>query len=219
MKQPVFFVTGTDTDVGKTFVSSLLVYKWNANYWKPVQTGIESDTEDSITVANLSPDKSWTPEIFNSAYQLQKPLSPYEAMSFEAGINIQLDNFKIPEKSNQQPLVIEGAGGVAVPLTKSRETMTDLIKTLAAKSDRPFYIIIVARGVLGTLNHTFLTLNYLHSNGLGDKVLGVVLNGEQDKSNLKVLKEFGVKILATVDKHSTLSEALVNFPSFSSLDL
>lgn len=219
MKQPVFFVTGTDTDVGKTFVASLLVYKWNADYWKPVQTGIESEMADSTTIANLSPDKCWTPKIFLPTYQLQKPLSPYEAMSFETGIDIELENFEIPEQSNQQPLVVEGAGGVAVPLTRKKETITDLIRTLASKCDRPFYIIVVARGVLGTLNHTFLTLNYLHANGLGDNVLGVVVNGEQDKSNIKVLKEFGMKILATVDKHTTLSEALVNFPSFCSLDL
>ncbi|CAR26028.1 ZYRO0A13970p [Zygosaccharomyces rouxii] len=219
MKPPVFFVTGTDTDVGKTFISSLLVYKWRANYWKPVQTGIESDIGDTATVSNVLVDDSWKPHLFPPRHQLLKPLSPYEAMDYEPGVNVQLTDFEIPEGTDEHPLVVEGAGGVAVPVTKKMETIVDLIKELSFKCDRPFYIILVARSTLGTINHTFLTLNYLRSNGLGDKMLGVVVNGEQNEGNLKVMREFGVNILATVDYHTSMSEALSDIPSFCSLDL
>ncbi|SCU85416.1 LAMI_0C11188g1_1 [Lachancea mirantina] len=212
MKQPIFFVTGTDTDVGKTFISSLLVGKWKANYWKPVQTGVECDTADSETIFQTLKQEIWKPKIWPPRYELLKPLSPYEAMKYEPAIDIKLSDFEIPEKSGLRPLVVEGAGGVAVPITKNRETTVDLIHELISKCDRPFFIIVVARSNLGTLNHTFLTLDYLRSGGLGEKVLGVIMNGEHNPGNLQVMKEFGVNILATVDYHKSLSKALLEIP-------
>lgn len=111
-QQPIVFVTGTDTDVGKTFVSTLLVHKWKAAYWKPVQTGIESDQGDSETLKNFKIAAStWQPPIFTPTYALQKPLSPLQAMEYEPNVDIRLLDFVVPEEwSAENPLVVEGAG-------------------------------------------------------------------------------------------------------------
>lgn len=219
MTQPVFFITGTDTDVGKTFISSLLVYKWKTDYWKPVQTGIETDTGDTATISKDGIDKHWKPQMYPPRYQLLKPLSPYEAMDYEPGTNVQLADFEVPKESSQHPLVVEGAGGIAVPVTKKMETMADLAKQLISKCNRPFYIIVVARSGLGTLNHTFLTLDYLRNAGLADKVLGVVVNGERNEGSVRVMSQVGVRVLATVDHHTSTSDALLDIPSLTSLGL
>lgn len=195
------------------------MYKWKAGYWKPIQTGIETDAGDTATIFNEGVDKCWKPNIYPPRYQLLKPLSPYEAMDYESEINVQLDDFSIPQESNKHPLVVEGAGGIAVPVTKKMETMADLIKQLISNSNRPFYIIVVARSGLGTLNHTFLTLDYLRNVGLSDKVLGVVVNGKRNEANVRIINQFDVKILATVGHYTSTLDALSDIPTLTLLDL
>ena len=140
-QQPIVFVTGTDTDVGKTFVSTLLVHKWKASYWKPVQTGIESDQGDSETLKKFEAAAStWQPRIFTPTYELQKPLSPLQAMEYEPEVDIKLLDFVAPEEwGAEDPLVVEGAGGVCVPITRKLEITTDLIKHLIETSSCLLY--------------------------------------------------------------------------------
>lgn len=216
MPQPIIFVTGTDTDVGKTFVSTLLVHKWKANYWKPVQTGIETDEGDSMTISKAGCTSSWRPQIFSPRYELLKPLSPYKAMDYEPEVDIKITDFAIPTGSESAPLVVEGAGGVFVPLTKSLEIMTDLIKYLVKSNpDRPVKIVVVARSALGTLNHTLLTIDHLKNKGLCDHILGVVLNGDPNVDNTQVLRDYGVNILAEVENSSSPADALHFIPPLS----
>lgn len=176
------FVTGTDTGVGKTVVSAWLVRSLDADYWKPVQTGCEDD-DDTPTVAALSglaPSRLHPP-----AYRLRAPLAPDQAARLE-GVEIDLDRLRPP--STLAPLVVEGAGGVLVPLN-ARATMADLMVRLGLP------VLVVARSGLGTINHTLLTLECLRRRAL--PVLGVVMNGPANAANRHAIEAFGnVSILA-----------------------
>jgi dethiobiotin synthetase len=171
-----YFVTGTDTDVGKTVVSALLVKKLSAYYWKPIQSGI-IDIEDKDTVQKISgaPDD----KILPCAYELREPLSPHDAAEID-GVRIDLDAIIMPDVEG--PLVIEGAGGVFVPINE-KHLMIDLIKKLDCE------VIVVARSGLGTINHTLLTLKALRDEGI--RIKGIILNGELNPRNKKSIEGFG----------------------------
>jgi len=175
------FVTGTDTDAGKTIVAAWLCLHSGADYWKPIQSGNPPD-RDADTVARLSGAR-----LHPERHLLREPLSPYHAARRE-NLRIDLDDFRLPETS--RPLVIEGAGGVLAPINESA-TMLDLIKRLGAP------VIIAARSGLGTINHTCLTLAALRGHGV--PVLGVVLSGPQNGPNREAIEQFGnVQVLAEI---------------------
>ncbi|CEP60779.1 dethiobiotin synthase LALA0_S01e18778g [Lachancea lanzarotensis] len=220
MASPIVFVTGTDTDIGKTFTSALLAQKWKANYWKPVQTGLDSDPGDTKTVAGFCKDRKHMPHFFNPRYSLQKPLCPLDAMHFEPEYDIKLSDFSVPEELADQPLIIEGAGGIYVPITKKLEITTHLIKRLQETTQRPIKIVVVARSGLGTLNHTLLTLEHLNRAGLKDRVAGCILNGPKNPQNSATLKAFGASILAEVDhcdSESDITAAIAEIPDLATL--
>jgi dethiobiotin synthetase len=178
-------ITGTDTDVGKTVVSAILMAGLNAVYWKPVQSGL-----DEITDTQWMKDKTGLPDTHfcPETYRLKLPLSPHAAAAHD-GIKIDLDAFKIPETSDT--LIIEGAGGIMVPLNE-HYFMKDLMKTI----DAP--IILVSRSSLGTINHTLLSLEYLKAQGL--KVMGVVMNGQINSGNKDAIEHYGnIKVLAQIE--------------------
>jgi dethiobiotin synthase len=135
------FVTGTDTDVGKTLVSSWLLTQLDASYWKPVQAGVMPETDSSVVrrLAEIEPDR-----ILPEAYVLPEAIAPHEAAR-RAGIAIDMAKF-VPPVSDRL-LVVEGAGGLMVPLTD-----TAYVIDLAAELHLP--LILVARSTLGTINHT-----------------------------------------------------------------
>jgi len=179
-----YFVTGTDTDVGKTVVSAWLVHHLNASYWKPVQSGM-NETPDKNEIQRLCGISDH--RILPSTYELNEALSPHEAARID-GIEIKLDKIVKPEVKG--PLVIEGAGGVYVPLNDA-SFMIDLISKMGCPT------IVVARSGLGTINHTLLTLSALRQNNID--VLGVVLNGPLNPKNKKAIEEFGkVPILGQI---------------------
>lgn len=181
------FIAGTDTDVGKTVVAAILVRAWGADYWKPVQTGAADDPGDTAVVARLA---ALTPErIHSPRHVFAAPLSPHAAAASE-GARIALSDFAAPD--TDRPLVIEGAGGVLVPLNESA-LMIDLIERLEAP------VIVVARSTLGTINHTLLTLAALRARSVA--VRGVVLNGRPSPSNRKAIERFGeVTVLAEITR-------------------
>lgn len=187
------FVTGTDTDVGKTVVSTLLCLRWNAYYWKPVQCGVEPAT-DRATLAKVIGQERTCPEQF----LLKNPLSPNQAAEIE-GLKIDLDDFHPPHVS---PLVVEGAGGVLVPLNE-RQTMLDLAARLALPA------VVVARSGLGTLNHTLLTLQALRERKI--PVLGVVMVGDPHPRNRKSLEDIGrARILLELPKVPEITASWLN---------
>lgn len=221
MKSPIFFVTGTDTDVGKTFVSSLLTVKWKAAYWKPIQTGIESDEGDTIAVKRMCHALGYEEDFVGPKYAMKKPLSPLEAMEYEPEINIKISDFKVPVACpTSKPLIVEGAGGVCVPITKELQTTVDLIKFLIESTGRVVKILVVGRSGLGTLNHTLLTVEHLQAKGLGDFILGCILSGKKNDGNAEILGRYGIDVLAQVDYCNTnedIREALDVIPKIESL--
>jgi len=204
------FITGTDTDIGKTFVSAALVEKWNCNYWKPIQTGLSCDPGDTATVQKLVQRDKYFPCLEKPAIEYQIPLSPYRCSVLEDKSEIDLTFIKIPQKFNNssKPLIIEGAGGVFVPLTKKLIT-TDLIKHLHVPT------IIVARSGLGTLNHTLLTIEHLKLHGV--QILGVILNGDLNCDNRKCLEEFGVKVIAQIPRAATIKDVQQFIPDLDTV--
>jgi dethiobiotin synthetase len=140
------FITGTGTDVGKTLVSAIVTEALGADYWKPVQAGF-SDGTDSLFVEKMISNNQT--KIHPELYKLKMPASPHLAAPAEdKEITIQEIKSHLPETQNR--LVIEGAGGLMVPLNK-KETIMDLIKELNAK------VIVVSKNELGSINHSLLT--------------------------------------------------------------
>lgn len=177
-----FFITGTDTGVGKTVIAAALALQLGATYWKPVQTGTRED-DDTTTVERLTGVPTLPPR-----FRLPEPLSPHAAAEL-AGVRIGLDDL-LPCPA-QRPLVVEGAGGVLVPLN-GKHTMLDLMEALALP------VIVVARSTLGTINHTCLTLAALRSRNI--TVAGVVMNGPRNPGNRAAIQHYGqVDILGEVE--------------------
>ena len=170
-----FIICGTDTDVGKTLISSFFVRGLQSFYWKPIQSGIETET-DSQSILRLSGIKK--EKILEEAYIFKKPVSPHWAAEIDGKkININLLNLPSIDGS----LVVETAGGLMVPITRNF-LQIDQIR----KWDLP--VIIVCRSSLGTLNHTLLTIEALKKRNI--KILGLIINGEKHFDNPKTLREF-----------------------------
>lgn len=193
------FITGTDTGVGKTVVSAWAVQSWEADYWKPIQCGT-GDGTDSAMVRQLSDASS--ERIHPSRWELQAPLSPHEAARLE-GQYIDLSDFTLPD--TPRPLVVEGAGGVLVPLNDQAQ-MIDLIAHLGLPA------LIVARSGLGTLNHTLLTLEALRHRTIG--ILGVVMVGPANPANRAAIERHGrISVIAELPLLPQVSpEALAALP-------
>ncbi|MBI2241935.1 MAG: dethiobiotin synthase [Magnetospirillum gryphiswaldense] len=176
------FVTGTDTGIGKTLVSAWLAHHWRAEYWKPIQTGATEDS-DSDTVAALAPSA----RIHPPAHVFQAPLSPHAAARREGAV-ITLDGLKLPDTDG--PLVVEGAGGILVPLNDTALTV-DWVETLGLP------VLVVARSGLGTISHTLLTLEALKRRHV--PILGVVMNGPPNADNRAAIEHFGgTRVLAEI---------------------
>ncbi|AAQ00669.1 MULTISPECIES: dethiobiotin synthase [Prochlorococcus] len=184
-------VCGTDTDVGKTVVSSLLVQGLSGVYWKPIQSGLEGggDTNRVCELLTL-PKERWIPE----KYKFKAAVSPHWAAEQEH-IIIKPNLLKVPLVN--QSLIIETAGGVMVPLTR-QYLQIDLLKEWMLP------IIIVARSGLGTLNHTLLSIEALTKRKI--PILGLIINGPLHKDNPKTLEQFGgVPVIAQLPKLASLS--------------
>ena len=189
-------ICGTDTDIGKTIVSSFFVQGLNATYWKPVQSGTNDGT-DTLTVCKLlSLEKNrYLPEV----YKFKAPVSPHWAAEQESQ-EIDPDKLFIPKRD--ELLIIETAGGLMVPL-KRNLLQIDQLKVW----DLP--IILVAKTGLGTLNHTLLSLEALRNRNLN--VIGIVLNGPPHEDNPKTLEGFGsTQIIARLPIFSELNANKLN---------
>jgi len=157
------FITGISTGVGKTIVSAIVTEALQADYWKPIQTGSGED-RDSDTIKKLISNKKTI--IHPEAFCLPLPASPFAAAE-EQGIKIEIKNIAVPQTDNI--LVIEGAGGLMVPINE-KELMIDMMEQWNAE------VILVSQNYLGSINHTMLSCMALKDRGL--KVVGIVYNGE-----------------------------------------
>lgn len=202
MNQPIL-ITGTDTGIGKTVFAAGLTALLGASYWKPVQSGLEEQT-DSELVAHLGgiPASRILPE----AYRLNAPLSPHRSAELD-GVEINADGLNIPDIGG--PLIIEGAGGLMVPLTRNH-----LFMDVFARWNIP--TVLCARTGLGTINHTLLSLEALRSRNIA--VLGVAFIGAEMPDTQRTIAEFGkvhilgrLPLLETLQSHSLLAAMQSHF--------
>jgi dethiobiotin synthetase len=178
------FISGIGTGVGKTVVAAWLVKHLNAGYWKPIQTGCPPDSDTDTINKWVRP----APICFPPAYTFQPPLSPHLAAE-QNGTSIQINNFKTPTHTGE--LIIEGAGGILVPINRNRETMLDLSIHLNTR------IVIAVSHYLGAVNHTLLTLEVLKMKGITP--VGIVFTGKSFADNKEIITQFSkVKILGEI---------------------
>ena len=190
-----FFITGTDTGVGKTVVSALLCAALDAHYWKPIQTGTRDGT-DSRTVARIA--ERPRARIHPEAYRFAPPVSPHLAAQ-RAGMRIDLGNLRLPAIGVKENLIVEGAGGSLVPINDA-QLMTDLMKQFGLP------VLLVARTTLGTINHTLLSLAALRAARL--TVRGVIMAGKPDSDNRKAIEHYGrTKVVGVVPPLTKLTRA------------
>ena len=172
-----FFVTGTDTNVGKTVLSALLVAALDGIYWKPIQTGACEGTDRHAVIQWAEiPEQQTLPE----SYCFDPPVSPHLAAA-ACGVTIDLGKIQASQVTLGKPLVIEGAGGILVPVNDS-EFMLDLARRLAIP------VVVAARTALGTINHTALTVRTLQCAGVAVK--GVVMIGHRNEENERSIEHF-----------------------------
>lgn len=192
------FISGTDTDIGKTVVSSMLVSGLKAGYWKPIQAGRvpSTDTEFVKTITGLSNSHFYT-----EAFNLTEPMSPHAAAEIDK-ITISLNSIKLPD-FQQSHLIIEGAGGLMVPIN-NKDYVIDLIPYLRIPT------LLVAKSGLGTLNHTLLSIEALRKRNI--EIFGVLLVGEKHISNENAIRKYGeVDQLFSMNKLPVLSsDSLIN---------
>lgn len=174
-------IVGTDTDIGKTIFAAGLVGLLNASYWKPIQSGIEDETDTEI-VARLS---GVNPEqILPEGYRLNQPLSPHRSAELD-GVEINTDALAIPKIDG--PLIVEGAGGLMVPITRQA-----LLIDQVARWKVP--VILCARTGLGTINHTLLSLEALRAREI--PIVGVAFIGDDIPDTIRTIGEMGqVRVL------------------------
>lgn len=183
------FITGISTEIGKTVVSSIFVETLKADYWKPIQSG-NLDNSDSLFVQKLT---SFNPDIHPSSYELTESLSPHAAAKID-NKTIILENIILPKTSNH--LIIEGAGGLLVPLNNS-DTVIDLIK--------PNYeIILVSKHYLGSINHTLLSVEALRSRNL--TISGIIFNGNKCVETENIIKRrTNIRVIGRIENEEKIN--------------
>ncbi len=191
-----YFITAISTDSGKTLVSAIITNALQADYWKPIQAGLEQT------------DSSWMRKMLRSghsmihpeAYALELAASPHAAAKKE-GVEIDLAQIQVPE-TNGNDLVIEGAGGILVPLNDTA-VVADLITQLDAE------VILVSNHYLGSINHTLLTAEELKRRNI--KVKGIIFNGPSNEETERIiLKHTGYKMLLHVYPEETITDAIIS---------
>ena len=179
-----FIVTGIGTDIGKTVVSSILAEALKATYWKPVQAG-DLDNSDSLKI------KKWCSEsvqVLPEVFRLSQPLSPHSAAEID-NIKITANDLVLPEVDGN--FILEGAGGIMVPLNQEGLLFVDLIPMWNLP------VILVSRHYLGSINHTLLTAEILQNRGA--KIEGVIFVGDENKSTESIiLSKTKLKLIARI---------------------
>ncbi len=190
-----YFVTGIGTDVGKTLVAAIIVEALEADYWKPIQAG-DLNNSDTIKVKKLISNSKTV--FHQEAYRLTHPMSPHAAAKIDE-VKIDLDKIQLPTTNNN--LIIEGAGGLMVPLN-NKELVIDLIKKLNVE------VILVSQNYLGSINHTLLSIESLKARNI--KIAGIIFNGEQNvETENYILSYTGVKCLGRIQQHETINKGVV----------
>lgn len=197
------FITGIGTDVGKSIASAICVEALEADYWKPIQAG-DLDFSDTHKIKSLTSKVTSTGvqrEYFDNAYALKTPASPHLAAQIDT---IVIDVTKIIEPVSKNHLVIEGAGGILVPLNDN-DCIIDLIKS-------DYKVIIVSRHYLGSINHTLLTFEALKSRNI--LVAGIIFSGDENPSTEGIiLKKTKAKFIGRIDNEPYFDQRVIEYYS------
>lgn len=189
------FVTGIGTDVGKTVASAILTEALEADYWKPIQSG-DLENSDSHKIQRLISNNRTV--IHPEQFTFKTPASPHAAAAIE-NVTIDMNNIKVPETTNQ--LLIEGAGGLMVPLNQ-QDMMVDLIAHCEAQ------VILVSRNYLGSINHTLLSIKLLEQKKI--PVLGIIFNGPKSEATEQVILDYtNIKYLGSIEEHEEIDRQVV----------
>lgn len=193
-KKHKYFVTGIDTEIGKTVVSAILVEALKADYWKPVQSG-DLDNSDTMKVQCLVNKET----VFHKeTYRLKTPASPHYSAALD-GVSIEKNAFVLPEMDNN--LIVEGAGGLMVPLS-SDFLIIDLIKQLKIP------VILVSKNYLGSINHTILSIKALQAYSIPIK--GIIFNGkENEASQTAILEHTNIKFLCQIPELTIIDKETI----------
>mgnify|MGYP003677894944 CR=1 FL=1 len=179
------FVTGIGTEIGKTFCSAIITEALKADYWKPVQAGELDQLDSSFIKSAISNDKT---VIHPEQFLLSQPMSPHAAANID-GIRMSVVGFTVPATNNH--LVIEGAGGLMVPINNDGEMIADLIPAVANET------ILIVKHYLGSINHTLLSIELLKSRGIN--CIGLIFNGTSNSDSEKIiLSTSGLKCIGRI---------------------
>lgn len=190
-----FIISGTDTDVGKTVFAAGLVSATRGRYWKPIQAGLDGETDAQIVRRLANADAQ---RILPEAYRLRTAASPHVAAEID-GIQIDLDKLALPATAGTGPLIVEGAGGVLVPVSRK-----SLQVELFALWDLP--VVLVASTRLGTINHSLLSIEALKRRTI--EIHGVAFVGDENADSERTICEFGrVRRLGRLPQLAELSAA------------
>lgn len=193
MTKKRFFITGISTEVGKTIASAILTEALEADYWKPIQAG-DLEYSDSHKIEHLISNKK--SRIHANAYALKTPMSPHAAAEIDQ-IEIKIDQIQEPKTENH--LVIEGAGGLLVPLN-NQETILDLIQP-------EYQVILVSRHYLGSINHTLLSYQLLKQNGVSPAIL--FIGNEHHSTESIIQKMTNAPILGRIDEEKEINAQVI----------
>lgn len=190
------FITGIGTDVGKTVASAIVTQALEADYWKPIQAGDLALSDTHKVKSQISNSKS---HFHPNAYALNTPASPHLAAAID-GFVIDLKNITEPKTDNH--LVIEGAGGVLVPLN-DQDCVIDLIQP-------DYKVIVVSRHYLGSINHTLLTIEALQNRKI--KVAGIIFSGDENQATESIiLNKTGAKFIGRIDNEPYFDANVVSY--------
>lgn len=190
-----YFVSGIGTEVGKTIISAILAEALKADYWKPIQAG-DLEQSDSIKVRDLLSNQST--QIHPESYQLKLPMSPHAAAEKEQ-VAIELSAMPLPNTS--RPLIVEGAGGLLVPINK-KECIIDLVDSLKLE------VILVSKHYLGSINHTLLSIEALEARSIPIK--GIIFNGQPNHDTESIiLSKSGLKMIARIPTMKSVNKQSV----------
>ena len=189
------FITGISTDVGKTIASAIITEALEADYWKPIQAGDLDNSDSHFIKSNVKSQKS---KIFPNAYQFKTPASPHLAAELD-GITIDLKNIIEPKTDNH--LVIEGAGGLFVPLNET-DFVIDLIQP-------DYKVIVVSRHYLGSINHTLLTIEALKNRGI--PIAGIIFNGNENRpTETLILNTTQLKCIGRIEEEPYFDQNVIS---------
>ena len=190
-----YIVTGIGTDVGKTVISAILSEALKATYWKPIQAG-DLDNSDSIKVNNWTTDKV---TVLEEKFRLNSPMSPHAAAAID-GVEIQITDLQKPELEGN--LILEGAGGIMVPINEKGDTYLDVFEQLNLP------IIIVSRNYLGSINHSLMTIEMIQNRGI--EIKGVIFSGPSNEATENIiLSKTKTKYLARIPEANEVNSEFI----------